>query len=108
MWILYLLILRTYCFNKSIDFLLGPKGWIGYLRFYVPLKIFFTYKETSPLPVILGLCSVFRAFEQGGIFYIFILATPAVTRGLIFPVLIRKSPHLVASYDTRGDAEDVF
>jgi hypothetical protein len=67
----------------------------SYLRFYVPLKKFFTYIEVEGLQN-LGLCSALRAFEQGGIF--------AVTRDLGFSGLV----HLVASYDTRGDVEDLF
>ena len=77
----------------------------------------------------LGLCSALRAFEQGGIFY---RATPAVTRGLGFSGLIRRTapfsrllrhtrgcggsilpriltgPQSVAFYDTQGDVEDLF
>jgi hypothetical protein len=35
-------------------------------------------------------------------------ATPAVKRDLIFLVSSERPPHLVASYDTRGDVEDLF
>jgi hypothetical protein len=39
-----------------------------------PAQEFFTYMETSPLPVKglqnLGLCSAIKAFEQGGIFIV--------------------------------------
>jgi hypothetical protein len=41
-----------------------------------PAQEYFTYMETSPLPVKvevlqnLGLCSALRAFEQGGIFIV--------------------------------------
>jgi hypothetical protein len=35
-------------------------------------------------------------------------ATPAVTRDLGFSGLIEGPPHSVASYDTRGDVEDLF
>jgi hypothetical protein len=54
--------------------LLPHGGIFIYLRFYVPLKGYFTYIETSPLPVKgcknLSLCSALRAFEQGGIFIV--------------------------------------
>jgi hypothetical protein len=35
-------------------------------------------------------------------------ATPAVTRDLDFPVSSEGPPHSVASYDTRGDVENLF
>jgi hypothetical protein len=35
-------------------------------------------------------------------------ATPAMTRGLGFSVSSEGPPHLVASYDTRGDVEDLL
>jgi hypothetical protein len=34
--------------------------------------------------------------------------TPAVTRASVFPVSSEGPPHSVASYDTRGDVEDLF
>jgi hypothetical protein len=49
----------------------------------------------------LGLCSALRAFELGGIFIV-----PHGT--LVFPVSSDGPPHSVASYDTHGDAEDLF
>jgi hypothetical protein len=76
----------------------------------------------------LDLCSELRAFEQED----FYRATPAVTRGLGFSGLIRRTApfsrllwytrlcgesnliriltgsHSVASYDTQGDAKDLF
>jgi hypothetical protein len=53
----------------------------------------------------LGLCLVLRAFEQGGIFIV-----PHMLRHgtSVYPVSSEGPPHLVASYDTRGDVEDLF
>jgi hypothetical protein len=53
----------------------------------------------------LGLCTALRAFEQGGIFI-----KPHLLRhgGSVFPVSSEGPPHSVASYDTQGDAEDLF
>jgi hypothetical protein len=53
----------------------------------------------------LGLCSVLRAFEQGGIFIVPHLLWHGA---LVFPVSSEGPPHSVASYDTRGDVEDLF
>ena len=53
----------------------------------------------------LGLCSVLRAFEQGGIF----IVTHLLRHGTsVFPVSSEGPPHLVAFYDTLGGAEDLF
>jgi hypothetical protein len=49
----------------------------------------------------LGLCSALRAFEQGGIFIVWHGTS-------VFPVSSEGPPHSVASYDTHGDAEDLF
>jgi hypothetical protein len=53
----------------------------------------------------LGLCSALRAFEQGGIFVVPHLLWHGTS---VFPVSSEGSPHLVASYDTRGNVEDLF
>jgi hypothetical protein len=53
---------------------------------------------------ILSLCSALRALEQGGIF---IVPHLLWHRTSVFPVLSEGPPHLVASYDTRGDVEDL-
>jgi hypothetical protein len=53
----------------------------------------------------LGFCSVLRAFEQGGIFNVTHLLWHGTS---VFPVSFEGPPHLVASYDTRGDVEDLF
>jgi hypothetical protein len=46
----------------------------------------------------LGLCSMLKAFEQGGIFYVPHLLWH---RASVFPVSSEWPPHLVVSYDTR-------
>jgi hypothetical protein len=53
----------------------------------------------------LGLCSALRAFEQGGVFIV-----PHLLRhgASVFQVSSEGPPHPVASYDTRGDVEDLF
>jgi hypothetical protein len=53
----------------------------------------------------LGLCSALRAFEQGGIFIVPHLLWHGTS---VFPVSSEGPPHLVASYDTRGDMEEIF
>jgi hypothetical protein len=53
----------------------------------------------------LGLCSALRAFEQGGIFIVPHLLWHGTS---VFSVSSEGPPHLIASYDTRGDVEDLF
>jgi hypothetical protein len=53
----------------------------------------------------LGLCSVLSVFEQGGIFY---HATPLWHWTSVFPVSSEGLSHLFASYNTQGDAGDLF
>jgi hypothetical protein len=53
----------------------------------------------------LGLCSALRALEQGGIFIVPHLLWHGTS---VYPVSSEGPPHLVASYDTRGDVEDLF
>jgi hypothetical protein len=52
-----------------------------------------------------GLCSAVRAFEQGGIFIVTHLLRH---RASVFSISSEGPPHLVASYDTQGDVEDLF
>jgi hypothetical protein len=81
---------------------------IGYLRFYVPLKNFsLIWRRHHCREGLqnLSLCSALRAFEQGGIFIVPHLLWHGAS---IFPVSSEGPPHLVAFYDTRGDAEDLF
>jgi hypothetical protein len=73
-----------------------------------PTQEFFTYMETSPLLVkgckfrpmlgAQGLC-------EGGIFIVPHLLWHGTS---VFPVSSKRPPHLVASYDTRGDVKDLF
>jgi hypothetical protein len=53
----------------------------------------------------LGLCLALRAFEQGGIFIVPYLLWHR-TSG--FPVSSDGPPHIVASYGTRADVEELF
>jgi hypothetical protein len=53
----------------------------------------------------LGLCSAFRTYEQGGIFIVPHLLLHGT---LVSPVSSEGPLHLVASYDTPVDAEDLF
>jgi hypothetical protein len=53
----------------------------------------------------LGLCSALRAFEQGGIFIVPHLMWHGTS---VFPVSSEGPPQSVDSYDTHGDAEDLF
>jgi hypothetical protein len=69
-----------------------------------PPQEFFIYMETSPLPV--KDCKT-QAYAQrsGRDLY---RVTPAETRDLGFPVSSGGPPHLVASYETQGDVDDLF
>jgi hypothetical protein len=53
----------------------------------------------------LGLYSALRAFEQGGIYIVPHLLWHGAS---VFSVSSERPPFLVASYDTRGDVEDLF
>jgi hypothetical protein len=53
----------------------------------------------------LGLCSALKAFEQEGIFIVPHLLWHGAS---VFPVSSKGTPHSVASYDTRGDVEDLY
>jgi hypothetical protein len=53
----------------------------------------------------LGLCSTLKAFEQ---VRIFIVPHQLWHEASVFPVSSEGPPHLVASYDTQGDVEDLF
>jgi hypothetical protein len=73
-----------------------------------PAQEFFTYMEMSPLPVKgckIGLCSALRAFEQGVVFIVPHLLWHGTS---VFPVSSEKPTHLVASYDTQSDVEDLI
>jgi hypothetical protein len=49
----------------------------------------------------LGLCWALWAIEQGGVSIVSHWAS-------VFPFSFKGPPHLVTSYDTHGDAEDLF
>jgi hypothetical protein len=53
----------------------------------------------------LGLCSALRAIEQGRIFIVPHLLWHGAS---VLPVSPEGPPHLVASYDTKGDMENLF
>jgi hypothetical protein len=53
----------------------------------------------------LGLWSALRAFEQRGIFITLHLLWQGTS---VFLVSYEGPPHLVASYNTRGDVDDLF
>jgi hypothetical protein len=81
---------------------------INCLQFYVPLKIFHLYGDVTIAGdglQNLGLCLALRAFEQGGIFIVPHLLWHGTSD---FPASSEGPPHSVASYDTRGDLEDLF
>jgi hypothetical protein len=77
---------------------------IGYLRFYVPLKNFSLIWRRHHSRW-LGLCSALTAFEQGGIFIVPHLLWHGTS---VYPVSSEGPAHSVASYDTRGNVEDLF
>jgi hypothetical protein len=79
-----------------------------YLLFYARLIIFSSYRDITIAGEglqYLGLCSTFRAFEEG---LIFILTRLLWHRASVFFILSEGPPNTVASYDTQGDAEDLF
>jgi hypothetical protein len=53
----------------------------------------------------LGLCLAVKAFEQGGIFIVPHLLWHGISA---FPGSSEGPPHSIASYETRGDVEDLF
>jgi hypothetical protein len=86
-----------------VIYIIGCNGWlIDYLLFYVPLKnislIWRRLTIASERLQNLGL----RAYEQGGIFIVPFLLWHGTS---VFLVSSEGPPHLVASYDTHGDAE---
>jgi hypothetical protein len=80
---------------------------IDYLLFYVSLKnislIWRRHHYREGLQN-LGLCSALRVFEQGGIFIVLHLLWHGTS---VFPVSFEGPPHLITSYDSHGDAEDL-
>jgi hypothetical protein len=53
----------------------------------------------------LGLCSVLRVFEQGGIFIVPHLLWHGAS---VFPFSAERLPHLITSYDLQGDMENLL
>jgi hypothetical protein len=95
-------ILSLRCKDWLIDWL------IDYLRFYVSLKIFsliwrrhHCQLRATKIRSLLGA----QGLWAGRDLY---RAIPAVNGDLSFPGLIRRTAPLVASYDARGDVEDLF
>jgi hypothetical protein len=77
---------------------------IDYLLLYVPLKNFSLYGDVTITGE--GLQNLGFARRSGRDLY---RAIPDVTRSLGFSGLIPMDhPHLVASYDTQRDVEDLF
>jgi hypothetical protein len=82
--------------------------WLIIYRFMSRSIIFHLYGDVTIAGEGLqnwGLCSALRAFEQGGIF---IVPRLLWYRTSVIRVLSERPPHLVASYDTRSDVEDLF
>jgi hypothetical protein len=52
----------------------------------------------------LGLCSALKAFQQGGIFIMPYLLWHGAS---VFPVSSEELSHLIASYDSQGNAKDL-
>jgi hypothetical protein len=77
--------------------------------FYVSLKNFFhLYGDVTIAGrglQNLGLYSALRTFEQGGIFIVPHLLWHGASD---FPVSSKGPPHSVASYDSKGDVEDLI
>jgi hypothetical protein len=104
---------KVYCgiikiFGDSNFVKLGTnEGWLV-IVFTSRSRIFHLYGDvsiTSEGLQNLGLCSALRAVEQGGIFIVPHLLRDGTS---VFPVSSEGPPHFVASYDTRGDVEDLF
>ena len=78
------------------------------ILFYVSLKDFFpNWNVTIGGEGLqnLDLFFVLRAFEEGGIFIVPHLTWHGTS---VFRSLPKDRPHLVASYDSGGDVEDLF
>jgi hypothetical protein len=97
----------TYRYLKNVSQYKIVWQWIT-IWFYVPLKNFHLYGDVTIAGEglqNLGLCSVLKAFEQGGIF----IVTHLMWHGtLVFQVSSEGPPQSVASYDTHVDVEDLF
>jgi hypothetical protein len=76
---------------------------IDYFFILRPAQEYFTYIYMEGQQN-LGLCSALRAFEQGGIFIVPHLVWHGTS---VFPVSSDGPPHSVASYNTRGDEDNL-
>jgi hypothetical protein len=82
--------------------------WLIINGFTSRLKVFHLYGDVTIAGEglqNLGLCSALRVFAQGGIFIVPHLLWHGTS---VFPVSSEAPHHLVASYDTREDVEDLF
>jgi hypothetical protein len=74
-----------------------------------PAQEYFTYRETSPLPVKgcknVGLSSALSSFEQGGVFIVTHLLWH---RTSVFPVSSEEPTHSFACHNTLMDVEELF
>jgi hypothetical protein len=94
--------------DQFLNIFHAPFHWFDWLfRALRPAQEFFSYDVTiaGEEPQNLGLCSTFRAFEQGGIF---IMPHLLWHRTLVFMASSEGLPLSLASYDTRGGVEDLF
>jgi hypothetical protein len=94
--------------SYSVCVIRGNLDWLIIYCFTFRSRIFHLYGDvtiTGEGLQNLGLCSALRAFEQGGIFIVPHLLWHGAS---VFPVSSAGPPHLIASYDSQGDAEDLF
>jgi hypothetical protein len=103
----------TISFSAYHFFVEGPSSMVDWLIIYdftsrSRIHVFHLYGDVTNAGEglqHLGLCSALRAFEQGGIFIVPHLLWHGTS---VFPVSSKGPPHLVASYDTWGDVENLF
>jgi hypothetical protein len=106
-----MILLEKIHIHCTINVFVSYEDWFNDRLYIVlrPAQEFFTYMETSPLPVKgcknLGLCSVLRVFEQGGIF----IAPHLLWQGASVFQVSSEGPHdSVAFYETQGGVEILF
>jgi hypothetical protein len=88
--------------------ILSPIDWLIIYCFTSRSRVFHLYGDvaiTFEGLQNLGLCLALRAFEQGGIFIVPRLLWHGAS---VFPVSSEGPPHSVASFDTKGDVENLF
>jgi hypothetical protein len=93
--------------SYTVDTMPLKNDWLIIYGFTSRLRILHLYGDVAIAGELqnLGLYSALRAFEQGGIFIVPHLLWHGAS---VFSVSSEGPPHLVASYDTRGDVEDLF